>query len=96
MIDEINALYAKKGFVTARAYLPEQEVANGAIYVGLIESRIGKVTIDGNRWTKSDYILDRIPDKEHQLFDIVKLEKDVLDFNRYNEGVKLSANLKAG
>ena len=96
MIDEINNLYAKKGFVTARAYLPEQEVENGAIYVGLIESRIGKVTIDGNRWTKSDYILDRIPDKEHQLFDIVKLEKDVLDFNRYNEGVKLSANLKAG
>ena len=96
MIDEINALYAKKGFVTAKAYLPEQQVENGAIYIDLIESRIGKVTIDGNRWTKSDYILDRIPDEEHQLFDIVKLEKDVLDFNRYNEGVKLSANLKAG
>ena len=96
MIDEINALYAKKGFVTARAYLPEQQVENGAIYIDLIESRIGKVTIDGNKWTKSNYILDRIPDKEHELFDIVKLEKDVLDFNRYNEGVRLSANLKAG
>ncbi len=96
MIDEINGLYAKKGFVTAKAYLPEQQVENGAIYIDLIESRIGKVTIDGNKWTKSNYILDRIPDKEHELFDIVKLEKDVLDFNRYNEGVKLSANLKAG
>ncbi len=96
MIDEINALYAQKGFVTAKAYLPEQQVENGAIYIDLIESRIGKVTIDGNKWTKSNYILDRIPDQEHQLFDIVKLEKDVLDFNRYNEGVKLSANLKAG
>ncbi len=96
MIDEINSLYAKKGFVTAKAYLPEQQVENGAIYIDLIESRIGKVTIEGNRWTKSNYILDRIPDNEHQLFDIVKLEKDVLDFNRYNEGVKLSANLKAG
>lgn len=96
MIDEINTLYAKKGFVTARAYLPEQQVENGSIYIDLIESRIGKVTIEGNKWTKSDYILDRIPDNEHQLFDIVKLEKDVLDFNRYNEGVKLTANLKAG
>ncbi len=96
MIDEINVLYAQKGFVTAKAYLPEQQVENGAIYIDLIESRIGKVTIEGNKWTKSNYILDRIPDKEHQLFDIVKLEKDVLDFNRYNEGVKLSANLKAG
>lgn len=96
MIDEINSLYAQKGFVTAKAYLPEQQVENGAIYIDLIESRIGKVTIEGNKWTKSDYILDRIPDKEHELFDIVKLEKDVLDFNRYNEGVRLSANLKAG
>lgn len=96
MIDEINSLYASKGFVTARAYLPEQQVENGSVYVDLIESRIGKITVKDNKWTKSNYITDRIPDKEYQLFDIVKLERDVLDFNRYNEGVKLSANLKAG
>ena len=96
MINEINNLYAEKGFVTAKAYLPEQQVENGNIYVDLIESRIGKVTIQGNKWTKSNYVLDRIPEKQYQLFDIVKLEKDVLDFNRYNEGIKLKANLKAG
>ena len=96
MINEINNLYAQKGFVTARAYLPEQQVENGSIYIGLIESRIGNVTVKNNRWTKTNYILDRIPDKETQLFDIVKLERDVLDFNRYNEGVRLSANLRAG
>ena len=96
MINEINNLYAQKGFVTARAYLPEQQVENGSIYIGLIESRIGNVTVKNNKWTKTNYILDRIPDKETQLFDIVKLERDVLDFNRYNEGVRLSANLKAG
>ncbi len=96
MIDEINDLYAQKGFVTAKAYLPEQQVENGSIYVDLIESRIGQVTVNNNRWTKSKYISDRIPQQEGQLFDIVKLEADVLDFNRYNEGVNLSANLKAG
>ena len=96
MINEINDLYAQKGFVTARAYLPEQQVENGAIYIGLIESRIGNVTVKDNKWTKTNYILDRIPDKQAQLFDIVKLEKDVLDFNRYNEGIRLTANLKAG
>ena len=96
MIDEINNLYAQKGFVTARAYLPEQQVENGAIYVDLIESRIGQITVKDNRWTKSKYIADRVPQQEGQLFDIVKLEADVLDFNRYNEGVNLSANLKAG
>jgi len=96
MIDEINNLYAQKGFVTARAYLPEQQVTNGSIFVDLIESRIGKVTVKDNRWTKSKYITDRVPQQEGELFDIVKLEADVLDFNRYNEGVNLTANLKAG
>ena len=96
MIDEINNLYAEKGFVTARAYLPEQEVTGGLVHIGLMESRIGNVTVSNNKWTKSNYITNRIPEKQGELFDIVQLEKDVLDFNRYNEGVRLTANLKAG
>ena len=95
-IDNINNLYAEKGFVTARAFLPEQTVENGHIYIALTESKIGNITVEQNRWTKDGYITRRLPEKEGQLFDIVELEKDVLDFNRYNEGVKLSANLKAG
>ena len=95
-IDEINNLYAQKGFVTAKAFLPEQTVQNGHIYIELVESKIGNITVQENRWTKSKYITDRLPQKQGQLFDIVELEKDILDFNRYNEGVRLSANLKAG
>lgn len=96
VIDNINNLYAEKGFVTARAFLPEQTVENGNIYIALTESKIGNITVQQNKWTKDGYITRRMPEKEGQLFDIVELEKDVLDFNRYNEGVKLSANLKAG
>ena len=96
VIDSINNLYAEKGFVTARAFLPEQTVENGNIYIALIESKIGSITVQQNKWTKDGYITRRLPEKEGQLFDIVELEKDVLDFNRYNEGVRLSANLKAG
>ncbi len=96
VIDNINNLYAEKGFVTARAFLPEQTVENGNIYIALTESKIGSITVQQNKWTKDGYITRRLPEKEGQLFDIVELEKDVLDFNRYNEGVRLSANLKAG
>lgn len=95
-IDGINKLYAEKGYVTARAYLPEQTVSNGNIKIELIESKIGKVTVTNNRYTTSNYILNRMPEKSGQLFDIVDLEKDVLDFNRYHDGVNLTANLKAG
>jgi len=96
VIDRINDLYASKGFVTARAFLPEQTVDNGNIYIALTESKIGNITVQQNRWTTDGYITRRLPQKEGQLFDIVELEKDVLDFNRYNDGIQLSANLKAG
>ena len=95
-INGLNNLYAEKGYVTARAYLPEQTVSNGNIKIELIESKIGNVTVVNNKYTTSGYILKRMPEKSGQLFDIVDLEKDVLDFNRYHDGVNLSANLKAG
>lgn len=49
-----------------------------------------------NKWTRTKYITDRVEQKPGELFDIVELEKDILDFNRYNEGVNLTANLTAG
>ena len=96
VVDQINNMYASKGFVTARAFLPEQTVQNGNIYISLTESKIGSITWEHNKWTKDGYITRRMPQKEGELFDIVELEKDILDFNRYNDGIDLTANLKAG
>lgn len=95
-INALNNIYAEKGYVTARAYLPEQTVSNGNIRIELIESKIGNVTVVNNKYTADKYILKRMPQESGQLFDIVNLEQDVLDFNRYHDGVNLSANLKAG
>jgi hemolysin activation/secretion protein len=96
VVDKINDMYAAKGFVTARAFLPEQTVQNGNIYISLTESKIGTITVEKNKWTKDGYITRRMPQKEGELFDIVELEKDILDFNRYNDGIDLTANLRAG
>ncbi len=96
VIDQLNSLYAQKGFVTAKAFLPEQTVENGHIHIELIESKVGNISVEQNKWTRTKYITDRIEQKQGQLFDIVELEQDILDFNRYNEGVNLTANLTAG
>ncbi len=95
-VNEINRLYATRGFVTARAYLPEQTISGGNIRIGLIESKVGNVTVNGNKYTRTKYITDRVGQDQNKVFDIVELEKDVVSFNRYNEGVSLKANLKAG
>lgn len=94
--DEINILYLQKGYVTAKAYVPEQTVIDEKIRIELVEGRVGEVNISNNRWTKDKYIRDRINSKSGSIFDIVTLEEDILNFNRYNNCVELAANLEPG
>lgn len=96
LINKINWLYASKGFVTARAFLPAQTIENGVVKIELIEGKVGKVTVSNNRWTSGNYIKKRLQAKPGEIFDIAKLEKDILKFNRYNDGVKLKADLVPG
>jgi hemolysin activation/secretion protein len=93
--NDINALYVKKGFITARAYLPPQTVKSGIITIKLIEGRVGNISIEGNKWTKRSYIEARISEKPGELFDLKELENDILKFNRQHI-VKLRASLKPG
>lgn len=99
IVNDINKLYLEKGYVTARAYLPEQTIENGKIKIYLAEGKVGDLNINNPaklHWTKDKYIKDRINAKSGTIFNIAELERDILLFNRYNDGVTLSANLNKG
>ncbi|WP_232417804.1 ShlB/FhaC/HecB family hemolysin secretion/activation protein [Methyloversatilis thermotolerans] len=95
LVDRINALYREKGVPTAQAVLPPQEVADGAITIKLVEGRIGKVTVDGNATTSTDFILARVGQQPGQLADVGALERGLQRFNR-TQDVQLRAELKPG
>jgi len=96
IVDRINKLYLEKGFVTARAYLPEQTIENETIKIELIEGKVGDVSIEGNKWTRSSYISKRLNLKKGELFNISDLEQSLVLFNRYNDGVQLNGTLLPG
>ena len=96
LVDRINELYLDKGFVTARAYLPEQTIENDIIKVSLFEGKVGKVDISGNRWTRSSHIRKRLGMNEGETFNIQKLEENMLIYNRYNDNIEIKGNLVAG
>ena len=96
MIDRINEFYLDKGFVTARAYLPEQTIENGVIKICLLEGKVGNVTIEGNHWTKSSHIKNRLDMNEGEIFNVQKLEENMLIYNRYNDGIMLKGDLNPG
>ena len=96
IVAKINTLYLEKGFVTARAYIPEQTVKNNKIKIELLEGKVGEIKIKGNKWTKTNYIKKRIKAKSGDIFNVVELENDMTLFNRYNDGIDLSGNLTKG
>lgn len=96
IVDRINKLYLEKGFVTARAYLPEQTIENETVKIELLEGKVGDVTIEGNRWTRTSYIEKRLNLKKGELFNIQSLEQNLLIFNRYNDNVELNGTLLPG
>lgn len=95
-VRQINSLYASKGYVTARAFLPTQTVEKGVVKIELIEGKVGTIKVNGNRWTRSSYINKRLGTRTGEIFNVALLEKDIIRFNRYNDGVKLNANLFPG
>lgn len=95
VVNKINTLYLEKGYITAKAYLPEQKVQNGSIKINLVEGKVGDIVIEGNKWTRSSYIKGKISQKPDVIFDLNQLEKDIMKFNREN-AVKLRASIKPG
>ena len=96
IVKDLNRLYLKKGFVTARAYLPEQTIEEGVINIELFEGKFGNVNIYDNRWTKKKYIEKQLDIKKGEIFDIKLLEERILNFNRYNDTVQLTGDLEKG
>ena len=95
IVGKINDLYNEKGYITCRAFLPQQTVIGGVVKLLLVEGTTGNTTVIGNKNVKSKYITDRINLTEGELANIHDLNKDILLFNATNS-TQLRIIMKAG
>lgn len=95
VVNRLNDLYASKGCVTCRAFLPPQDVEGGVVKIRLVEGKLGKVIVEGNRHTRSDFVGDRIHLKPGELFSVQQLEDDLVRFNGTTD-LRLRARLQPG
>ena len=58
LTDQITMVYQENGFILARAYLPEQEIASGVLKIAIAEGRLGKVKVTG-KTGYSDRVIKR-------------------------------------
>ena len=95
IVGKINDLYNEKGYITCRAFLPQQTVIGGVVKLLLVEGTTGNTNVIGNKNLKSKYITDRINLTEGELVNIHDLNKDILLFNATNSA-QLRIIMKAG
>lgn len=57
----LEKAYRRRGFATVRVVVPAQEPAGGIIRLRVVETRIGKVSVEGNKFFTSDNIRNSLP-----------------------------------
>ena len=95
IVEKINALYNDKGYVTCRAFLPPQTIENGTVKLLLVEGKTGNTSVNGNKYTKTKYITNRLHLAEGEIANVKQLNKDLLLFNATNS-TQLRIMMKAG
>ena len=56
----LTLLYINKGYLTSGAIIPDQDVASEVITVQIIEGKLTRIDVEGNRWFRSSYLRDRL------------------------------------
>ena len=96
IVQRINKLYLSYGFVTARAFVPEQTIDDGVVKIKLVEGKVGDVIVLDSKWTKPKFIEERLNLNKGEIFNVQDLERSMVLFNRYNNGIQLTGSLNAG
>jgi hemolysin activation/secretion protein len=98
MISDIILYYRNHDRPVIDVIVPEQEITNGGLQVVLLEGKLGKVTVTGNRWFSSSEIADGVAIKPGASISQRQLQGDLDWLNQnpfrttdlvYNPGEKL-------
>lgn len=91
-VNEISKAYSAKGYLTSYAYVAPQKVSNGTIAVTIIESKIGSVSVEGNKYSKEKYLKNTVLAanglKEGEIFNVNNIKKslDIVNEKKHIKG----------
>ena len=92
----IEDFYHKAGYPTALVNIPEQTVEDGIVRLEVIESKIRRVRITGNRYFTMEKIYNALPTlREGEILYVPNVQKELADLNR-NPDLKVAPVLMPG
>lgn len=96
LAEKITEEYQRRGYILARAHVPEQTVNNGVVEIAVLEGRVGQIDVRGNKNYSTEFIRKGFSGviRERAIKNST-LEKSLLLLNE-NSDLKAKALLKAG
>lgn len=79
----ITDLYRQKGYITSRAYLPEQKLQEGNLEINVLEAKVGNVEIKGNRFFSRKLIDKYLTVQAGEPFNYNNLKRNLVDINEH-------------
>ncbi len=94
--DRITDLYRKEGYFTVRAAVPAQDIADGVVKLNIIESKLGKVTIQGNERYSTEFLnwwIEPLQETEFPKSDLV--QRQIMLLNEFPD-LEVTSIVEAG
>ncbi|MGC3939529.1 ShlB/FhaC/HecB family hemolysin secretion/activation protein [Roseobacter sp. EG26] len=101
LLERLSGLYANKGYITSRAYVPGQDVSSGQLVIEILEGRIEAIAYQQTQGTKPSKpgkprkIKSAFPQRSGDVFQLRDLEHGLEQMNRLRSS-QANANLIAG
>jgi hemolysin activation/secretion protein len=92
----LTLLYVNRGYLTSGAVIPDQDVSFGTIVIQILEGRLSRIDVDGNRWFRSSYLRDRVARGLSTPLSIQPLQERIQLLQQDPRIERINAELKPG
>ena len=86
LCSRVTSLYHSKGYLTSYATVPPQRIVDGVATIKIIESKVGDLNVEGEKWTREWYLKHIIMGKaglrEGDVFNAKNLQRAMKEINR--------------
>lgn len=92
----LTLLYVNRGYLTSGAVIPDQDVSFGTIVIQILEGKLSRIDVDGNRWFRSSYLRDRVARGLSTPLSIQPLQERIQLLQQDPRIERINAELKPG
>ncbi|MCL1972339.1 MAG: BamA/TamA family outer membrane protein [Endomicrobia bacterium] len=85
IVNTINNEYMLRGYISSQAFLSEQDITGGILFINLVEGIVDKVTVTGNKTTSINYIRRWVKFDRIDNLNALETNRQVMKFNASND-----------